>query len=223
MKRFFSYVSILLLIVIAFGYAVNGYKILSLLQKSAQNPLYVATNWTVQSVDSSISDAIKFQKGDSLTRVNQNRTNNFISLDNELVANHGKKVEIEVLRNGKSVVLAGTVPSDLQVNDFESRILFKPTYLGDPNNAVITPHVKNRLVTGVIILTGMMILFFGDAVLLFKKQQVGWYFGIALVLVGTAGVISGGGDLSKILMRAWLFVLLAISLFLSYTKVRKEP
>ncbi len=222
MKSFFRYVTILLLVIISIGYFVNGYKFFSFVNSSSNDPMHVPTNWSVETVDPVLAESMKFQKGDSLISVGSDRQINFITLDNDLVANAGKEVDVTVLRGGKEVIVHVSVPADFQVNDFEKRVVFTPTYKGSEKASVLTPYTNNRLMFGTLIVFGIGLLAIADAVFIFLKKPIGWYIGVSVVLIGLAGLISGG-DVNRLFSRSLFFILLAICLALSYKKVRKEP
>jgi len=217
MQKIALYFTIFCLVIISIGYFKNAVSLFSLMSSSRETSLYTAPNWRVATIDPDLQTTLKLQSGDSITRVDQNSENDFVSLNNQLVQEKGKTVEIEVIRSGMPVILSATIPSDFQSYLHEKRVTFLPQDKGDPSVMVMTPFLRNRLMTGEAILLGMGVFSLYIAVLIYLEKRIAWFLGALLVVLGILGSLEFETTI-KSASHAIFFIALAIGLVISYQK-----
>lgn len=222
MQKFFWVCTITLLLIISVGYFKNFYTIFTLVKRAEQNPINTPKNWVVDYITKDLSFKMKLQKGDALVRVNTNIQDDFNTLNNEIVLNKGKTIELEIMRMGKRIVVNSEIPADLTFNDQEDRLVFKPVYAGKTELISIQPYTKRRLIIGEVIIGLMGLWALVSAVLIALNKRIGWYLAAVFLLVGTFGFIRNGGTQTQLILRATLFSASAVALFLSYEKKPRE-
>ena len=222
MKRIFLYITLILLIIIGIRYYKDALQLLFSTSQIQMNP-FSPSNWIVTSIDPSIAQTMHLHKGDALLSVNKQRRVDFYQLDNDLLLNKGKNIQLELLRDGHDMNIEAFVPVDLQSNLSEKRVLLRPVYSGDPNSISQkqSSFFQKAKIIGLIILVTMGTLVIGITILIYLKKKLGWYLGGLFVFLTILSTLKASLNKVQTFMTILYLVALGFSLLLSYEKIEK--